>query len=251
MRLVQVAQAGQVTVRVAGEGTTRPAVQSVPGVLLEGGRVLVPTALPAGGVTVTFVDGTVSPATVTGTDRRSGITALAPAAVPVGAQPLEPAIRRPATGELALLLPDGSGAGRLFVWLDDATDLPDGTLILADGKLGGFVLDGQFRPADWLAAAARQLDAGPVRRARLGLTLLILNRPNAAGHDLQIATVDPTGPAHAAGLRRGDLLLRLNGRPLGNAATLAAALAEVRGPTDFTINRDGQQVTVTVELAEP
>ena len=67
----------------------------------------------------------------------------------------------------------------------------------------------------------------------------------------EIITVDHDGPAAKAGLRERDVVLQMNGQPIEGEEQLRRMLHETpSGRTvSFVISRDGQQQTVSVQLA--
>ena len=113
------------------------------------------------------------------------------------------------------------------------------------------------------AARARRVAAdlaefGHVRRAYLGLgirpadpaTLARLNgRPAVKIYSLALQ-----GPGTDAGLRVGDLIVKLRGQPIVGVGALQAAIevAAINEPLPMTILRDGEEKTVTVRpIAQP
>jgi serine protease Do len=104
--------------------------------------------------------------------------------------------------------------------------------------------------------AADLAAAGKVRRAYLGVqvgpvdhaTAQRLNEPGA----VSINGVSPGSPADEAGLRRGDVLLRLGGQPLRGPGALQNAIevAKVGAPLALTIDRDGERRDLTVTPRE-
>src|SRR5690606_17354632 len=66
---------------------------------------------------------------------------------------------------------------------------------------------------------------------------------------LALRLVQPRSPAHAAGLRRGDRIVAIDGQPIADLLA-AGALDAAFGPTEvgagleFTIRRDGQLLPV-------
>jgi S1-C subfamily serine protease len=73
------------------------------------------------------------------------------------------------------------------------------------------------------------------------------------GGGVAIARVEDGSPAAEAGLRPGELILSVNGRPTHSAEELATMLAELRPGDDVEIevtDPDGHKRTVEVTLAE-
>jgi serine protease Do/serine protease DegQ len=92
------------------------------------------------------------------------------------------------------------------------------------GPAGGNVGIGFAVPSVMAQAVMEQLIRfGEVRRGRLGIAM-----SNATGVDgAQIAEVEPNSPAAAAGLRKGDVVVALNGHPVRGSAELRARLGVV------------------------
>ncbi len=65
-----------------------------------------------------------------------------------------------------------------------------------------------------------------------------------------IAAVEAGGPAARAGLRSGDIVTRLNGKPIGPGQSLRALLLEYKPGDVVTLDvlRDGQQLSLDVTL---
>jgi hypothetical protein len=62
----------------------------------------------------------------------------------------------------------------------------------------------------------------------------------------QVGVLAPGGPAEQAGVRVGDIVVAIDGRPAGNAAAAAATLAALSAgqPTKLTILREGQRLVL-------
>ena len=92
---------------------------------------------------------------------------------------------------------------------------------------------------------------GAVQRAILGAGFAPLPREmRAATSGVSVRGVRPGGPAETAGLRRGDIIRSIAGRPV---AKPQEAMAEIylRRPgevVDMLVRRDGNEVTVRIEL---
>jgi S1-C subfamily serine protease len=76
-------------------------------------------------------------------------------------------------------------------------------------------------------------------------------RVKAGRLPLRVLDVQPGSPAHAAGLRAGDVIVDLNDRPPRSLIDLVDALAATakRPPANLTIQRDGQLKRLSVRLA--
>ncbi|MCT2022772.1 trypsin-like peptidase domain-containing protein [Corynebacterium sanguinis] len=100
----------------------------------------------------------------------------------------------------------------------------------AAGSIGlGFAI-----PANFAQRVAKQLiDTGEARQPMLGVQVSIVDPTNGAA----VAAVEPGSPADAAGIKGGDVITRLNDRPIDSADALIAA----------TRSRDfGETVTLEV-----
>jgi Do/DeqQ family serine protease len=94
----------------------------------------------------------------------------------------------------------------------------------------------------------------PAEGGRLGLAVQPLTPGEAkeqglAGRKgLVVVGVDPAGPAATAGFRPGDVIEQVNGRPVGDAAELKAAVkASGDRPALVLVNRDGGTLFLALE----
>ncbi len=73
-----------------------------------------------------------------------------------------------------------------------------------------------------------------------------------SGEGVLISAVEPGSPAEQAGLREGDVILEVNGRPVDDAATLVHLIRELRPGDQVPVvyQRSGEQYTTTAILAE-
>ena len=134
--------------------------------------------------------------------------------------------------------------GRVEAYVETDADLPPGfsggALVDAQGRLVGLPTRGLVRgsavvlPAVTLARVAAALEAhGRIARGYLGVSAypVRLDADVARAHGGQpsgliLLGVEPGGPAHAAGLRQGDVLVTADGEPLGDMEALFTLLSE-------------------------
>jgi serine protease Do len=65
-----------------------------------------------------------------------------------------------------------------------------------------------------------------------------------------VTAVDEGTAAKTAGLKAGDVITKINGEDVRNAADLRRKLAETSGETKITIMRDRKEMTVTAKISE-
>ena len=119
---------------------------------------------------------------------------------------------------------------------------------------GGSVGIGFDIPADVVASVSRQLIShGKVTRGYIGasvqdVTADIADSLGVARAGALVADVSPGGPAEAAGIRPGDLILKVDGRPVSGAADLTRQVGGFHsGDTiHLQLRRDGQTREVAV-----
>ncbi|GAA4419163.1 M50 family metallopeptidase [Actinokineospora soli] len=116
------------------------------------------------------------------------------------------------------------------------------------------------------------LSAGSITHFILGFLILLamsmtLGLPNVEGKavvgstDCAAASQDPTTraltpcgpadprPAAAAGLEKADLVVALDGAPVATWRDLVTRVRTLSGPHQFLIERDGEQRTLTIDIA--
>jgi len=117
------------------------------------------------------------------------------------------------------------------------------------GPAGGNVGIGFAVPSVMARAVMEQLiKFGEVKRGRLGIAMT-----NATGIEgAQIAEVEPNSPAATAGLRKGDVVVALNGHPVRGSAELRARLGVVpAGDTvELKVQRGKETEMVKARIAE-
>ena len=126
-----------------------------------------------------------------------------------------------------------------------------------------------YKQKTWKRAAV--LFAGPAMNFILGLVILYgialhwgfpnLN-PEPAAYVSQTSCVAPAiskekladcagdGPAAAAGIKEGDVIVKVGNTDVANPDEMVAAVREASGPTPFVIERDGKQITTVVDVVK-
>lgn len=98
---------------------------------------------------------------------------------------------------------------------------------------------------------------GQARGGRLGLSVEPLTPDmasemglRAGTQGLRVSAVDPNGPAAAAGVQAGDVILQVNRQPVRSAAEISSAISAAPDrPALLLINRGGRSVFLTVQPA--
>jgi len=111
-------------------------------------------------------------------------------------------------------------------------------------------------PAFQYFAAQCGAPIADARRGSLGLTFRMVSPEFARQshlsleHGIFVEATDPFGPAAKAGLRSGDVLTALNGKPLADGDELGAAIFSFTAGTTvtFDVNRGGASIKVPVTL---
>jgi len=99
---------------------------------------------------------------------------------------------------------------------------------------------------------------GKVRRGRLGLTIQELDQGLAESFGLAkpagalVNAVDPKGPAATAGVRPGDVVLKLNGKDVPSSSTLPPMASELVPGSTATLQvwRGGRTVDLRLTVSE-
>ncbi len=128
------------------------------------------------------------------------------------------------------------------------------------GPSGGNVGIGFAVPSNMARAVMRQLTRfGEVRRGRLGITMTdftpVLARELgvSARAGAIITAVQPGSPAEQAGLRKNDVILALNGRPVRGSGALHAqlGLTPVGEEIELKVARGRQTLSIRTRVAPP
>jgi len=132
------------------------------------------------------------------------------------------------------------------------------TAILAPG--GGNVGIGFAIPVNMAQQIMTQLvEHGEVRRGRLGVLVQDLTPDLAKAFDIKqtqgavIAKVVKDSPAEKAGLKAGDVVVDVNGKPVMTSSELRNSIGLLRVGETVTLDviRDGESRTIKVAIAEP
>ena len=264
-------RAGQAVVTVRAEGSAASGV-----VLTADGYVLTSDTVTAGGsMTVTLAGGESLEATLVGTDRRtqlavvrlSGAAELLPASFAPqpaaagtevrsvsgpelpGGGPGEVLATDQLVGAVSVILTDapadpGSAGGPVLDAAGAVVGLITGSIAPADGSAPTAIAV----PADLAARVAEQLiDDGEVTHPYLGVSM-----EDTGGGGAQVREVVDGGPADRAGLRPGDVITGLGGRPVDGPGTVVAVVQAGAAGDELTVEytRDGVSGEARVTLGE-
>jgi serine protease Do len=133
------------------------------------------------------------------------------------------------------------------------------TMIVSDdtgGNLGvGFAV-----PINTVTEILPQLRNGKISRGRIGVTVsrIPMTQSYAEGLGLtgpggaEISSVDPRGPAAAAGVRVGDVVVEFNGKPVRDNSELVSLVTRTAPGTTVPVKllRDRKPVTIDIRIDE-
>ena len=149
----------------------------------------------------------------------------------------------------------GNSGGALVNTNGELVGINSQILSPSGGNIGiGFAI-----PANMAKTVMDQLTrTGKVRRGMLGVTIQPLTSDLASSLGLSevrgalVSSVRPDSPAERAGVRRGDVIVAFNGRPVTDSNSLRNEVASTQPGTEVTlaISRDNREQQVRVTLAE-
>jgi len=99
---------------------------------------------------------------------------------------------------------------------------------------------------------------GRVKRGYVGISSVQIDSVTAKLHDEQVSqgliieNMDSEGPAAKGGLKRGDVLLRINDQPINNVRNAMDIIAEMTpsSKAKFSVLRNGQPQVYTITVEE-
>ncbi|WP_199503782.1 Do family serine endopeptidase [Qipengyuania sp. YIM B01966] len=148
----------------------------------------------------------------------------------------------------------GNSGGPMFDMQGNVIGINNAIFSPSGGSVGiGFAI-----PAETAAPIVERLRRGQaIERGYLGIRIAPLNEDLAASLGLPrnqgefVQAVEPGQPAERAGIRAGDVVLRVNNQPVTPEQSLSFLVANVRPGTRIPVElvRDGRRMTVTAEVA--
>lgn len=229
-----------------------------------------------GEIEIRFADGGARPATIAGRDHTTDI-ALLRAETDVAPLKLSPDI--PALGSLAVVVAADRGAPVAALGMVSVSGAPwrslrggeidarieldvrlrhgqqGGIALNASGEAFGMAVLGPRRvlviPTATIERVAARLEThGRIARGYLGLGLQPLRLDDGIG--AMVMNVDKAGPAAAAGIRQGDVIVAVNDQKLSGARALTRSLGPDSVGTVISVaaHRGGEPLSFTVTVGE-
>ena len=146
----------------------------------------------------------------------------------------------------------GNSGGALVSLRGELIGINSAIISPAGGNVGiGFAI-----PVNMARRVMEQIIAtGHVERGRIGVSLQDLTPDQSKGRNegAVIAEVAPDSAAEKAGLRKGDVVVMADDRPIRTSAQLRnkIGLARIGQDVKLTVQRDGVPATVVVTVAPP
>jgi serine protease Do len=146
----------------------------------------------------------------------------------------------------------GNSGGPLFNLKGEVIGI--NTAINPQGQGIGFAI-----PSNLASDIIKSLGAGgEVVRGWLGIAFQPMTEELAKAFGLSgkkgvvVANVTPDSPAQKGGMKSGDIVLSVDGKPLGDSKTLPHMVAKIKPGTvaPFTVFRDGKEITLKIEIGK-
>jgi serine protease Do len=149
----------------------------------------------------------------------------------------------------------GNSGGPLFNTRGEVVGVNTAIFSTSGGNIGiGFAT-----PINLAKSVVKQLkEKGRVVRGWLGVIVQTVTPDLAKSFGLDqkegalVADIDAAGPAAAAGIRKGDIIVAFNGNPIKEMDQLPLLVAQtpVGSKGELTIIRDGKKISKAVEIGE-
>lgn len=149
----------------------------------------------------------------------------------------------------------GNSGGPLFNLNGEVLGVNTAIITPTGGSVGlGFSI-----PSNLVKQISDQiLEFGEARRGWFGVTVQGVDEDIARAYGVEgsdgviITTIDPEGPAAAADIEVGDLVLTFDGKPIKGVRNLSLVVAqsEIGKDVDVELVRDGRRKTISLQLAE-
>ncbi len=149
----------------------------------------------------------------------------------------------------------GNSGGALINTNGELVGINSQILSPSGGNIGiGFAI-----PSNMARAVMDQLrKTGKVRRGMLGVTIQTVSADVAANLNLPaargaiVSSVQPAGPAEAAGIKRGDVIVAINDQVVVDSNNLRNQIASTAPGSDVTLTllRNGRETKVQTKLGE-
>ncbi len=132
------------------------------------------------------------------------------------------------------------------------------TAIYSDARQSGNIGIGFAVPINSVRDLLPQLRSGKITRGMIGVTVTPVPRDTLEEFGLKerkgalVGSVSAGGPASKAGLEPGDIILEVNGRPIGNRDELVQTVVGLKPGTTVPVKvlRDKQEKTLNVTIGE-
>ena len=150
----------------------------------------------------------------------------------------------------------GNSGGALVNTKGELVGINSQILSVSEGNIGiGFAI-----PANMARGIMDQLKSGgSVHRAQLGVSVQPMTPDLASSLGVSdtmrgavVSSVEPGSAAERGGIKRGDVIVAFNGKPVTEYNALRNRVAEAKPGTNATVGilRDGSEKTLTVKLDE-